>query len=136
MAGTSGTRTDPTPHLRPVRLPVIKGDRWFDSEHRQFVLCVEYPLSAEEMVAALYGVVEPGDIASDEDLCGSVAVRLSIEGLPGLRAQVLKIRHEELSGSIESLPFLSTCRQRVTALRGLDSGAEPVGQDRRADGRA
>lgn len=87
MAGADGTRTDPTAHSRPVRLPVIKGDRWFDSEYRQFILCVEYPLSAEEMVAALYGVVEPGDIASDEDLCGSVAVRLSIEGLPGLRAQ-------------------------------------------------
>lgn len=68
----------------PVRLPVIKGDGWFDSEHKQFILCLEYPLSAEEMIAALYGVVEPGDIITDEDLCGSIAVTLSNEGLPAL----------------------------------------------------
>ena len=105
MTSTDGT--SPTFETSPVRLPVIKGDGWFDSEHKQFVLCVEYRLSAEEMVAALYGVVELGDIASDEDLCGSVAVTLSNEGLPalGVRAAAIGrdavVDHEDLAGGAD-----------------------------------
>jgi hypothetical protein len=99
-----------------TELPVIRGDAWFDTHAKPFVLRVEYPLTLEEMVAALYGVVDHADIASDEDLCGSVAVTLSLEGLPGLSDRVQKIRRAERAGSIESVPFLATCRQRVTAL--------------------
>jgi hypothetical protein len=99
-----------------TELPVIRGEAWFDADGKPFVLRVEYPLTSEEMVAALYGVVDPTDIASDEDLCGSVAVTLSLEGLPGLSVRVQRIRRAERAGSIESAPFLATCRQRVTAL--------------------
>jgi hypothetical protein len=119
LAGKNGTRTDPTPNANPVRLPVVTGDGWFDSEHRQFILCVEYPLSAEEIVAALYGVVEPADIATDEQLCGSVAVTLSNEGLAALTARAIKIRHDEQHGAVASPAFLTECRERVIAL--LDS---------------
>jgi hypothetical protein len=116
LAGTNGTRTDSRAEADPVRLPVIKGDGWFESEHRQFILCVECPLSAEEIVAALYGVVEPADIGTTEDLCGSVAVTLLNEGLGALTARAVKIRHEEQDSTVASPAFLTECRERVTAL--------------------
>ena len=115
MTATNAIRSVPGPEASPVRLPVIKGDGWFDSEHREFILCVEYPLSAEEMVAALYGVVELADIATDEELCGSVAVTLLNEGLAALATRVTKIRLEEQRGEVQSAGFLNECRERVTA---------------------
>jgi len=116
LTSTAAAGTSPTFEASPVRLPVIKGDGWFDSEHKQFILCVEYPLSAEEMVAALHGVVEPDDIATDEDLCGSVAVTLSNEGLPALGVRAAKIGRDERDGTVRSVSFLAECRERVTAL--------------------
>jgi len=99
-------------------LPVIGGARWFDTENRPFVLRIECPLAIGEMVAALYGTVEAGDMASDEDLCGSVAVTLLIGGLPALQERAEKIRLDERRGAIESPSFLALCRQRVAALIG------------------
>jgi len=97
-------------------LPVTSGPRWFDAENRPFVLRIECPLAFEEMVAALYGTAQPGDLASDEDLCGCVAVALSIEGLQGLRERAGKMRLDERRGAIESPAFLAMCRQQVAAL--------------------
>ena len=71
----------------PLRLPVIRGARWFGPKARPFVLRVELPLTFEEVVAVLYDVVQPDEISTDEDLCGSVAVTLLIEGLPGVEAK-------------------------------------------------
>ena len=116
MAGTNSILTNSAPESGPVRLPVVKGDGWFDSEHTQFILCVEYPLSVEEMVAALYGVVEPQDIATDEDLCGSVAATLSNEGLAALSVRAAEIHRDEEDGTVKSVRFLTECRERVTAL--------------------
>lgn len=97
-------------------LPVISGARWFGTENRPVVLRIECPLASGEMVAALYGTVEAGDMASDEDLCGSVAVTLLIEGLPALQERAEKIRLDERRGAIESQAFLALCRQRIAAL--------------------
>jgi len=99
-------------------LPVINGARWFDMENRPLALRIECPLAADEMVAALYGTVEADEMASDEDICGSVAVTLLIEGLPALRERAEKISADERSGAIESPGFLALCRQRVAALTG------------------
>ena len=99
-----------------VALPMISGARWFGPESRPFLLRVELPLMLEEMVAAVYGVVEPEDIESDEDLCGSVAVTLLIEGLPALAARAAKLRKAEQSGTVESPEFLAMCRQSVARL--------------------
>lgn len=104
-------------------LPVVRGEAWFDMDGRPFTLRVEYPLSFDEMVAAVYGTADPADLVSDEDLCGSVAVTLSLEGLPGLSSRVSKLRHAERDGSIQSAFFLATCRQRVAAL--LEHGQAP-----------
>jgi hypothetical protein len=97
-------------------LPVISGTRWFDTQNRPFVLRIECPLAFDELVAALYGVAEAGDMVSDEDLCGSVAVTLLIEGFPALRERAAKIRVDERRGAIESPAFLALCRQRAAAL--------------------
>jgi hypothetical protein len=97
-------------------LPVIRGARWFGAEHKSFVLRVEQPLTFEEMVAALYGTVEADDIATDEDVCGSVAVTLVLEGLTALERRARRIRRDEEHGTLASPAFLAICRQRVTAL--------------------
>jgi hypothetical protein len=101
--------------------PVIRGDGWFDADHRPFVFRVEYPLSADEMVAALYGTADVQDISTADGLYGVVAVALSIEGLPGLAARAAKIRRQEQLGRVESAAFLALCRERVAAL--LDQGS-------------
>jgi len=82
------------------------------------VLRIECPLSFDEMVAALYGVVEERDIEGDEDLCGSVVVAMLTGGLDGLKEQAARIRREELHGAIEAPAFLALCRLRVAALFG------------------
>ena len=100
----------------PAGLPVISGARWFGTGNKPLVLRIECPLAFDEMVAVLYGAVEAGDMASDEDLCGSVVVTLLIEGLPALQERAEKIRLDERGDAIESPAFLALCRQRVTAL--------------------
>ena len=88
---------DPHPSL-----PMISGPRWFDDDDAPFRLQIQLPLTFEEMVAALYNVVELADIASDEDLRGSVAVTVLIDGLTALMARVSKIRQDEQRHTIES----------------------------------
>jgi len=99
-----------------VRLPVVSGARWFGPEARPFALRIEVPLTFGEMVAALYGVVQPDEIGNDEDLCGNVAVTLLIEGLAGVESRAAKLSRDEQKGSVESPEFLASCRQRVAAL--------------------
>jgi hypothetical protein len=104
------------PHPIACSLPVITGPHWFGPEPRPFVLHLELPLTLDEMVAALYGVVEADDIASAEDVCGSVAVTLLLEGLTGLERRARQIRRDEERGALTSPAFLAFCRQRVAAL--------------------
>jgi hypothetical protein len=97
-------------------LPVIAGARWFDGQNRPFTLRIECPLAFEEMVAALYGVVEPAEITGDEELCGCVAVTLAIEGMHSLARRAEQIRSDERGGALASPKFLALCRQRVASL--------------------
>ena len=99
-----------------VRLPLISGPQWFGPGEEPFVLRIEVPLTAEDMVAALYGVVQPDEISRDEDLCGNVAVTLLIEGLPGVESRAAELTRDEQNGCVESPEFLDLCRRRVTAL--------------------
>jgi hypothetical protein len=100
----------------PSALPVIRGARWFGSEPRPLVLRVELPLTCEEMVAALYGTVQPDEISASEELCGCVAVTLLLEGLPALQERAARLRSSEQRGGVESPEFLDLCRQRVAEL--------------------
>ena len=102
----------------PPGLPVISGPEWFDGDGRPFVLRIECPLAFEEMVAALYGLIEAGEMQDSEELCGCVAVALLIEGLAGLQERAARIRRDERSGTIDSPAFLALCRQRAAALLG------------------
>ena len=95
---------------------MIRDARWFDPVDGAFILRVECPLTLDEMVAALYGIVEESDIDDDEDLCGSVAVTIMTVGLSALKERAAKIRRDELGGSIEAPDFLALCRRRVEAL--------------------
>ena len=97
-------------------LPVIADARWFDPVDGAFVLRVECPLTFDEMVAALYGVVEEGDIDGDDELCGSAAVTLLVGGLSALNERAARIRRDEQRGAIEAPAFLALCRRRVAAL--------------------
>lgn len=102
----------------PAALPVIGGARWFGPEPRPFLLRIELPLSTEEMVAALYSVAQPGEIASDEELVGSVAVTVLLEGLPAVEARAAQLLTAEQCGAVES-DFLAMCRLRIAALLAL-----------------
>jgi len=108
--------TDQLPGPASVLLPVIRGAEWFGPEPRPFLLRVEVPLTFEEMVAALYGVVQPDEIASNPDLCGCVAVTLLIEGLPELEARAARLAQDENRGTVQAPEFLAECRHRVAAL--------------------
>ena len=107
---------DHMPGNAAVPLPVIAGARWFGPQVRPFVLRVEVPLTAEAMVAALYGVVRPDEISTAQELCGSVAVTLLLEGLPGVESRAIRLAEKEQCGAVESPGFLALCRQRVAAL--------------------
>jgi hypothetical protein len=113
MGGRADCGEGPLPGL-----PVISGPEWFDGDGRPFVLRIECPLASEEMVAALYGLIEAGEMLDSEELCGCVAVALLVEGLAGLQERAARMRREELSGAIASPAFLALCRQRVAALLG------------------
>lgn len=100
----------------PLVLPAVRGGRWFDDDGRPFVLRAEIPLGFEEMVAALYGVAEPGEITDREALIGCVAVTVALEGLPALAERAARIRRAEQRGTLDSPEFLALCRRQVTAL--------------------
>jgi hypothetical protein len=104
------------PQQRLAALPVIRDAEWFGPEPGPYHLRLELPLAFDEMVAALYGVVDLGDMSTTEELCGSVVVTLLLEGLPALQERATKIRIDEQHGTVESPEFLQFCRRRVTAL--------------------
>jgi len=107
---------DQIPGDAPLALPVVRGPQWFGREVRPFVLRVEVPLTVEQMVAALYDIAQQDEISSDEDLCGSVAVTLLIEGLPRVDERAARLARDEQRGGVESPEYLALCRQRVAAL--------------------
>jgi hypothetical protein len=115
-ADAAGNGTDPLAGQAPVALPVIRGAEWFGSEQRPFVVRIELPVSFEEMVAALYGVVETDEIDTSEDVCGCAAVTLLLEGILAVQERAARLRASELRGGVECPEFLDLCRQRVSGL--------------------
>jgi hypothetical protein len=97
-------------------LPVIKGSRWFGSGHRSLVVRMEVPVPFDAAVAVLYGTAGVEDLVTDEELAGCVAVRLLIEGMPGLEARAARLRELEANSGVRSPRFLDRCRERVGGL--------------------
>lgn len=60
---------------------------------------MEFPLSAEEMVAALYGVVEPQDIAADETCAAASQSRCRTKSLTALSTRSARIWRDEQDGA-------------------------------------
>ena len=97
-------------------------DEWFETENRPHVLRMNVPLSADEMVAALYlehDRLTRAELASDQDVRGRIAVTIVIEGQPAVGHSARQIREAEESGSGVSAPaWLAFCRRRVAEVIG------------------
>ena len=95
--------------------PVI-GEGCFNAPERSFLVRTDVPVTAEMLVAALYGEREDlldFDIAEDEDLWESIAFALVMEGFRRIEERALAIREEQASGTLADPEWLRLCRRRV-----------------------
>lgn len=95
--------------------PVI-GDGCFNAPERPFLVRADVPVTAEMMVAAIYG--ERGDlfvfdIADDDDLWEGITFALVVEGFRRIEERALAIREEQGSGALAAPEWLQLCRRRV-----------------------
>jgi hypothetical protein len=94
--------------------PVVDGWPWFDAQ--PFAVCINLPLSLDEMVAALYrahSYLESRDLVTSDDVRGHVALEVVLAGLAAVQDTVESIGRLEAMGRIESADWLALCRQRV-----------------------
>jgi hypothetical protein len=95
--------------------PVV-GDGCFNAPERPYVLSADVPMTAEMLVAAVYGARDDlfdFDIADDDDLWESITFALVMEGFYRLEERALKIREEQRSGTLAAPEWLALCRRRV-----------------------
>jgi hypothetical protein len=104
----------------PARVgPVLAADRWFDEDagRKPLSLRMEFPLSAEEMVAALWARAElsAGDLDSDEAVWGYAALVLTNDGIKAIEQaadQILVREHRHVMSGEEAW-WLAFLRRRV-----------------------
>src|SRR6266566_656207 len=116
----SGTPDDVLDAVRPAS-PVITADRWFDADGRPYIARMELPLSAEEMVAALYGEharLIPADLEADEDVWAHAALVVVQDGLHEIERIAAKIRKQKQSPTLAVPEWLAFCRRRVAEVTG------------------
>jgi hypothetical protein len=105
--GPGGTDASPVPTVRS----------WlFDGEGRPHVVRIELPLSAGEMVAALYGEHEhlmPADLDTDEEVWEHIAVVIVQDGLKAVEQLADMIDAQEPCRSLAAPEWLALCRHRV-----------------------
>lgn len=95
--------------------PVI-GDGCFNAPERPFLVRTDVPVTAEMLVAAVYGELEDlkdFDIADDDDLWEGIAFALVMEGFRRIEERALAIRGEQASGTLADPDWLRLCRRRV-----------------------
>lgn len=100
--------------------PVI-GDGCFNAPERPFLVRTEVPVTAEMLVAAIYGEREDlfdFDIADDDDLWEAIAFALVMEGFRRIEERALAIRSEHRSGTVAAPEWLRLCRRRVADIIG------------------
>lgn len=97
--------------------PMI-GEGCFDASERPYTIRAGVPVTAEMLVAAVYGEdrLFDFDIADDEELWEIIAFVLVREGLYRIEERALKIREERCSGTLAEPQWLDLCRRRVAEL--------------------
>lgn len=97
--------------------PMI-GEGCFDASERPYIIRAGVPLTAEMLVAAVYGEdsLFDFDIADDEGLWEIIAFVVVREGLYRIEERALKIREEQGSGTLAAPEWLDLCRRRVAEL--------------------
>jgi hypothetical protein len=96
-------------------LPVGKG--------RPLAVWLEVPLSAREMVAALYGEHErlmQADLATDQDVWLYVAVVVAQDGMRAIGQLADAIDEQERYRSLTAPEWLAWCRRRVNEVAAQD----------------
>jgi hypothetical protein len=95
---------------------VTAGSGYFEGEGRPHVVRMELPLSASEMVAALYGEHErlmPADLEADGDVWGQIAMVVVQDGLPVIWQLAGLIGAQERCHALAAPGWLALCRRRV-----------------------
>lgn len=99
----------------------VIGDGCFNAPERSFLVRTEVPVTAEMLVAAVYGEREDlfdFDIADDDDLWEGIAFALVMEGFRRIEERALAIREELRSGTLAAPEWLRLCRRRVADIIG------------------
>lgn len=125
MTATPGTTAPPATGQQNTlpASPLITGGRWFDADGRPYLLRMELPVSAGEMVAALYGEYSrllPADLATDESVWASVAISVVHEGLHNIVRLADEIRKQERASELVTPEWLAFCRRRVAEVAGRE----------------
>lgn len=116
----------------PITSPVLAaGPGLFDGQGRPLVVRLEVPLSAREMVAALYGEHErltQSEFPADQDVWLYVAVVLAQDGMHAIEQLAEMIDEQERHCSLVAPDWLAWCRRRVdeVAGRGVPTSASRV----------
>ncbi len=93
---------------------------WLDGESKSHVVLLELPLSASEMVAALYGESDrltSADLGTEEEVWGHIAVVVVQEGLVAIGRIAELIDAQERCRTLAVPRWLALCRRRVAEVR-------------------
>lgn len=99
--------------------PLLTGDTWLEANGRPCILRIDLPISASEMVAALYGEqsrLQRGDLDSVEGVWAHTAIVVVQDGLFHVERLADKIHEQQQPGTLEASEWLAYCRQRVAAV--------------------
>lgn len=115
-AGSSGARAGMAMMPGVVAASPVVGDGCFNAPERSYLVRTDVPVTAEMLVAAIYGEREDlfdFDIAGDADLWEGIAFALAMEGFRRIEDRALAIREELRSGTLADPEWLRLCRRRV-----------------------
>jgi hypothetical protein len=114
---------------------LVGGPSWFEfeGEGRPHVLRMDLPVSADEMVAALYrdhAILHDTDLAVGRYVREHAALVIAMDGLNSVQDTVDLIRAQERRGELAAPEWLALCRQRVTRVTGVTGmRQEPTWRD-------